>query len=259
MAKVSVIVTTYNRPKLLSETIKSIINQTFSDFELIVVDNNSNYDFFQLIESFNDSRIRAFQNENNGIIAVNRNVGISHAESEYLAFCDDDDIWLPEKLSIQLNYINKNNLTNSKVVLYSNCIEFSEKQKSIVTNKKQIKNLDSLIKYNEITFSSSLVSNNFDGLKFIETLEFFAVEDFVFWAELKIMKFSFHLNKEILIKYRVTNSSSSAINYGFNHIRRVFALMYIIIKNKEAKINYLFLSYYTIKEMVKFGVKKIIK
>ena len=76
MIKISVIVTTYNRPKLLKETLDSILNQTYVDFELIVVDNNSNYDFFKLIESFNDNRIIAYQNENDGVIAVNRNFGI---------------------------------------------------------------------------------------------------------------------------------------------------------------------------------------
>ena len=58
MINISVIVTTYNRPKLLKETLDSILNQTYIDFELIVVDNNSNYDFFKLIESFNDNRIK---------------------------------------------------------------------------------------------------------------------------------------------------------------------------------------------------------
>ena len=76
MHNLSVIVTTYNRPSLLNETIKSILNQTFVDFELIVVDNFSNYNFFQLIKSYNDKRIKAFQNQNNGVIATNRNYGI---------------------------------------------------------------------------------------------------------------------------------------------------------------------------------------
>ena len=73
---VSVIVTTYNREILLKETINSILCQTFKEFELIVVDNYSNYDYFKFINSFNDSRILPFQNKNKGIIAVNRNFGI---------------------------------------------------------------------------------------------------------------------------------------------------------------------------------------
>ena len=64
---VSVIVTTYNRKELLRETIDSILCQTFNDFELIIVDNFSNYNIFEYIKSFRDSRIRVFQNNNNGI------------------------------------------------------------------------------------------------------------------------------------------------------------------------------------------------
>ena len=94
MPKISVIVTTYNRKELLKETINSIINQTFKDFELIVVDNNSNYNFLSEIKSFDDERIVAFQNNNNGIIARNRNFGIMKSKGEFIAFCDDDDLWV---------------------------------------------------------------------------------------------------------------------------------------------------------------------
>ena len=99
---VSVIVTTYNRKELLKETIDSILTQTFRNFELIVVDNYSDYDFFAHIKLFNDNRIHPYQNANNGIIAVNRNYGIKRAIGDYIAFCDDDDYWKENKLEIQL-------------------------------------------------------------------------------------------------------------------------------------------------------------
>ena len=102
MPLVSVVVTTYNRRELLMKTIDSILNQTYKNFELIVVDNYSDYDFLSYLKSFNDERIRSFQNKNEGIIAVNRNFGIKKAKGEYIAFCDDDDIWFPKKLELQL-------------------------------------------------------------------------------------------------------------------------------------------------------------
>ena len=71
--KVNIIITTYNRPELLSKTILSILSQTYYNFELIIIDNFSNYDFFKLIHNFNDDRIKGFQNQNNGIISINRN------------------------------------------------------------------------------------------------------------------------------------------------------------------------------------------
>ena len=107
---VSVIVTTYNRKEYLKETIDSILNQTYKNFELIVVDNYSDFDFLTYIKSFNDNRIRAFQHHNNGIIAVNRNIGIKKAYGEYIAFCDDDDYWVDKKLEYQVNNIKNDNM-----------------------------------------------------------------------------------------------------------------------------------------------------
>ena len=111
---VSVVVTTYNRKEMLKITIKSILNQTYNNIELLIIDNYSNYDFFNFISSFNDSRIKAFQNKNNGIIAVNRNYGINKSIGNYIAFCDDDDYWNKFKLSDQIKFFK-----NEKVILVS--------------------------------------------------------------------------------------------------------------------------------------------
>ncbi len=125
MIKVSVIVTTFNRKFFLTETINSILNQSYKDFELIVVDNYSDYNFISHIKSFKDKRIRAFQNQNNGVISINRNFGIKKAKGKYLAFCDDDDIWFKEKLDLQIKKIRekKCDLVSSNMILFKNSIE----------------------------------------------------------------------------------------------------------------------------------------
>lgn len=105
---VSVIVTTYNRVSLLAETINSILSQTYSDFELIIVDNMSEDGTREYIGGMTDARIHYFRNSNNGIIAVNRNFGIRHAKGRYVAFCDDDDLWLPDKLNQQVSLLEMN-------------------------------------------------------------------------------------------------------------------------------------------------------
>ncbi|MFC1743870.1 glycosyltransferase family 2 protein [Candidatus Riflebacteria bacterium] len=107
MPEISVIVTTFNRPDYLRETLKSIMNQSFTDFEIIVVDNCSEYDFFAEIKKLKDPRIKAFQNQNDGVIALNRNFGSKKACGQYLAFCDDDDLWHPEKLKLQYEFLSK--------------------------------------------------------------------------------------------------------------------------------------------------------
>ena len=108
--QVSVVITTYNRKMLLFETIDSILSQSFTDFEIIIVDNYSNYNFNKFINTFNDGRIRSFQNKNDGIIAINRNFGIKKAKGQYISFCDDDDLWYPDKMQKQvLRLKNSNN------------------------------------------------------------------------------------------------------------------------------------------------------
>ena len=106
--KVSVIVPTYNRAHLVTETIDSILAQTFKDFELIVIDNESGDNTEEVIRSYTDERIRYFRHQNNGLVAVNRNYGISKANGEYIAFCDDDDLWMPEKLERQVKLLDLN-------------------------------------------------------------------------------------------------------------------------------------------------------
>jgi len=107
---VSIIVTTFNRKDFLKETLDSILKQTFTDFELLVIDNCSGYDFMGFIESYQDSRIRAWQNPNNGVISVNRNFGIRKASGKFIAFCDDDDTWFPEKLERQVSALQDEDL-----------------------------------------------------------------------------------------------------------------------------------------------------
>lgn len=105
---VSIIVTTFNRQKLLRETVDSILSQTFSNFELIVVDNMSEDGTKEYIGGISDNRVKYFRNPNGGVIAVNRNFGIQNSRGVYIAFCDDDDLWYPTKLDQQVILLNKN-------------------------------------------------------------------------------------------------------------------------------------------------------
>lgn len=104
---VSIVVITNNRLALLKETLASILSQTFTDFELIIVDNMSKDGTSDYVIGLSDPRVRYFRNSNYGIIAVNRNYGIQQACGKYIAFCDDDDLWLPEKLNLQVALLEK--------------------------------------------------------------------------------------------------------------------------------------------------------
>ncbi|MBI5563100.1 MAG: glycosyltransferase [Deltaproteobacteria bacterium] len=105
---VSVVVTTYNRAGMLKETVSSILSQTCQGFELIIVDNMSTDGTEEYVRSIADGRLGYLRNANNGIIAVNRNAGIGRARGKYVAFCDDDDLWLPDKLKLQTSFMEAN-------------------------------------------------------------------------------------------------------------------------------------------------------
>jgi len=258
MPKVSVILTTYNRPELVKKTIDSILNQTFQDFELIVVDNCSNYDFLQVINAFNDKRIIPFQKNNHGIIAKNRNYGISKANGAFLAFCDDDDIWEPNKLEIQINFIYRNKLENNQFVLYTNCIEVND-DFSKNTNIKEIKSINDLIYSSQIYFSTSMISNISLSERFNELPVFIAVEDYLFWMSLKATNYNFFLIKEHLVKIHIDKSSMSLKKYGLNHVRSILVLAYVYLNFKNLKINNFSFGISIIQQSIKFIIKKAIK
>jgi len=100
--KVSVIIPTYNRAHLLPRAIQTVLNQTYQDFELIVVDDGSTDNTEEIVKSFNDPCIRYIRHEENKGAAAARNTGIKAAKGGFIAFQDSDDEWLPEKLEKQM-------------------------------------------------------------------------------------------------------------------------------------------------------------
>ncbi len=104
---VSVIIPTYNRADLLPETLTSVLGQTLADIEVIVVDDGSTDDTAGVVAGMADSRLRHIKNERTGLPAAGRNVGISAARADLLAFVDSDDLWLPEKLAVQTRHLDE--------------------------------------------------------------------------------------------------------------------------------------------------------
>ena len=106
MPKVSVIIPTHNRSQLLSSAISSVRDQTFKDWEIVVVDDHSTDDTFEVVESFSDERIKYLKNKGKNGPSIARNLAISVASGEYIAFLDDDDEWLPYKLEKQIGILD---------------------------------------------------------------------------------------------------------------------------------------------------------
>jgi glycosyltransferase involved in cell wall biosynthesis len=108
---VSIITPTYNCEAFIDETIRSVLHQTFTDWEMIIVDDCSSDKTLHIIRHYahEDSRIRCFSNETNCGAAYSRNRALREAKGEWIAFLDGDDVWLPTKLEEQLDFMQTNN------------------------------------------------------------------------------------------------------------------------------------------------------
>lgn len=98
MVKFSVVIPAYNSAWCIRRCLDSVLNQTYKDWEALVIDNYSEDGTFDIINGYKDSRIRGFQIHNNGIIAASRNKGIKEAQGEWICFLDSDDWWTEDKL-----------------------------------------------------------------------------------------------------------------------------------------------------------------
>lgn len=154
MPKVSVIVTTYNRPEYLSETLDAIFSQTYRDFDVTLVDDGSKVNYVDAYqEKYPD--LRVIRKENAGVSSA-RNAGVAQSKGEWIAFCDDDDNWVADKLERQVEAID----SDPKVGLIHGNIEM------IDVDGKRIK-------------SDYYVDNNYfnrRGDAFIQSIESFLVK-----------------------------------------------------------------------------------
>ncbi len=109
---VSVIMPTYNSEKFIAESIDSIINQSYSNFELLITDDNSNDKTVEIIKKFQeaDSRIKLFILNKNSGAGVARNNSIKFSKGKYIAFCDSDDLWKEKKIEKQIDFMISNDL-----------------------------------------------------------------------------------------------------------------------------------------------------
>jgi glycosyltransferase involved in cell wall biosynthesis len=106
--KVSIIIPSYNHEKFIGECILSVINQTFQDFEIVITDDGSSDGSVQVIESFADPRIKLFKFGVNKGACIAVNNCIKHAKGKYIAMLSSDDAWYPEKLEVQVEYLDNN-------------------------------------------------------------------------------------------------------------------------------------------------------
>ena len=136
MPKVSVVIPTYNRSELIRRTMRSVENQTFEDWELIVVDDGSEDETEKIVKSKKSSKINYVSHKRNRGASAARNTGIEASSGEYVAFLDADDEWIPTKLELQ---VGKMDDTNVEIVYCSERVKGRGKNK-VRRAKSYIKN-----------------------------------------------------------------------------------------------------------------------
>ena len=164
MPFISIIIPTYNHANYISKALKSVMNQSFQDWEAIVIDNQSVDETRKIIKSFNDSRIRYLRISNNGIVAKSRNAGVKFAKGKWIAFLDSDDWWKKNKLKMCYEIIKQ-----------KNDIDFIYHDLRVINNENSLFNLrkikgrklkepiiiDLLLNGNPISNSSVVVKKDF--------------------------------------------------------------------------------------------------
>ncbi len=207
MSKVSVIIPTHNRAEFLHSAITSVLNQTFQDFEIIIIDDASKDHTREVIDNFNDARIKVIHNQVSKGAAGARNIGIMNSNCEYIAFLDDDDEWLPEKLKIQ-SYLLDNSLPEVGSICTGCFIIEKVSGRVLSIDNPEVHDLS---KGNFITTSSILLRRECFkkcGL-FDESMP--ANSDYDMWIRIS-KKFSFKIIKDALANYYI-HENRLTLNY----------------------------------------------
>jgi glycosyltransferase involved in cell wall biosynthesis len=207
----------YNAEKFIKEAIQSVIDQTYTNWELQVVDDGSTDNTAEIVfkEQQKDERIHYYF-QKNGKQGKARNFGISKSKGTYLAFLDADDLWLPDKLSIQFGQIQLQNID----LVFSDSYYFNNKDVNDLSNKMEIQNntfydnnsIPFFLENNRIPILTVLVKKEkiLDVGCFSENLEIQNVEDYHLWLKLLMTNHKFYSSDIILAKYRVHGKSATA-------------------------------------------------
>ena len=209
MPLISIIIPYYKNIKFIEKTINSILNQTYQNFEVIIIYDDENYEDLRIIKQLilNENKIKLIINKKKIGAGLSRNIGISNANGDYIAFIDSDDYWDIDKLEVQLNYMLIQNKdfthTSYQIVSESDRIEGCRKAKNILHFKELLKSCD--IGLSTVMIKKNLlIKNKFPDLK--------TKEDFILWLVLlKDGNEIYSITKNLTYWRKTKNSLSSNI------------------------------------------------
>lgn len=208
----SIVIPTYNRGDLIGRCIDSIIAQTYSNWEAIIVDNYSEDNTEEVVMSYNDERIRFIKNNNYGIISVSRNKAIEISKGDWICFLDSDDSWYPQKLEVLTKYTDEYDLIYHEYQINQ---KRTRPFQRVCSNSYSVKNMtiiQVLRRGDPIIPSCAAVSRTALGLtRFSEEQTLFAVEDYDFFLQL--------IDKSLKIKHVKMPLTYYDVSTGVSHGR----------------------------------------
>lgn len=235
---VSVITPAYNAEKYIGDTIESILNQTFKDFEFIILNDKSTDNTLKIIQEYakKDSRIIVIDNEKNLGIAGNRNKGIKKAKGKYIIWQDADDISLPERIEKQYRFMEK----NPKVGILGGFLEMFDDSGIVGLRKYDAhdKSLrEKIFLYSPVAQPASIIRKKIFGEVGDYNLKYPPAEDIDMSFRIG-MSYKFANLQEIVIRYREHPNSAT-----FTKLKKI-ELSTLEIRKKYAKTKYYSMSFF---------------
>lgn len=228
---VSIIMPSYNTAKFISETIDSVLTQTYTNWELIIVDDCSTDNTDEVVKSFlSDDRIKYIKNEKNSGAAFSRNRALCEAKGKWIAFLDSDDLWLPEKLEKQIAFMEKNDYRFS----YTNYIEIDETANPngrSVTGPKKVTRHGM---YNYCWMGCLTVMYDAETVGLIQIADIKKNNDYAMWLKV-CKKADCYLLDEVLAKYRKRSGSIS--NHGYTKLIKWHYKLYREAEKKSSLVS----------------------
>ncbi len=210
--KITVLLSVFNDEKYISEAIESILNQTFEDFELLIIDDCSTDGTIEVINSYKDSRIRLIINEKNIDITKSLNKGLKSARGKYIARHDSDDVSTPERLEKQFNFL-ENNKDYAAVGSYTETIDEDSNLIRLLRCETSAEEI-----YYNLSYRNNLTSSSIMFVKeIIHDIGSYDEsssnsEDHEFWFRIS-RKYKIYVIAEYLIKYRIRDNQRLSKNY----------------------------------------------
>tara|TARA_Y200000002_G_scaffold374005_1_gene374045 strand:+ start:150 stop:911 length:762 start_codon:yes stop_codon:yes gene_type:complete len=249
MPLVSVIIPYFKKKEYIKRTIDSVLNQTFKDFEILIIYDDVDIDDYNFLKKNfeNIQNIKIIKNSKNLGAGLSRNIGIANSSSEFLAFLDADDLWLETKLDEQIKYMNENNFSFT----FCNYKKYFLKKKFIeVKASKNILAYKDLLNSCDIGLSTVILRRNIVNDDFFPKLK--TQEDYAAWLKLTKSNINaYNLKKTLVIWNEVDNSLSSNffqkildgfkvyyIYEKFNIFKSIFFLLKLSLNSIKRKLNF---------------------